>query len=45
MTKPTGEVEALKRMQSDAEKLRAGRKRKCSTQTPADDDASGTGEE
>jgi len=45
MTKPTGDVDALRRMQSDAEKLRAGRKRKRSTQTPADDDASGTGEE
>ena len=45
MTKPTGDVEALKRMQSDAAKLRAGRKRRRSTQTSADDDASGTGEE
>jgi len=45
MTTSTHDVDALKRMQSDAENLRAGRKRKRSTQTPADDDASGTGEE
>lgn len=42
MTKPTGDVEALKRMQRDAAKLRAGRKRRRANQTPADEHASGT---
>ena len=41
MTKPTGDVEALKRMQSEAAKRRAERKRNRSTHAPAAEHASG----
>ena len=42
MTNSTGDVEALKRMQSDAAKRRAERKRRPSIQTPAAEHPSGT---
>ena len=45
MTNSTHDVDALKRMQSDAEKLRAERKRCRSTQAPAAGHASGREED
>jgi hypothetical protein len=45
MTNSTRDVEALKRMQRDAEKLRAERKRRYSTQAPAAEHASGREED
>ena len=44
MTKPTGDVEALKRMQRDAAKLRAEDKRRRSSQTSAAEQPSGLDE-
>ena len=45
MTNSTRDVEALRRMQSDAAELRAERKRRGSTQAPAAEDPSETEED